>query len=89
VAVSEHVPAATKVTTRPLTVHADVEFEVSVTGRFELAEAVTVNGDWSIVEFGGLGNVIVWATGAAGTTALDGAEAEPVPISLVAVTVNV
>ena len=34
-------------------------------------------------------NVIVWLRGTAGVTALDGAEAGPVPIELIALTVNV
>jgi hypothetical protein len=62
VAVIEHVPGATNVMTNPLTVHTGVLFDVSVTGRFDVAVAVTFSGDWGIVEFGGFANVMVWLT---------------------------
>ena len=60
-----HVPALTNVILDPLTVHTGVVDEVSVTGSPELAVAVTVSGDWSMVEFGGFANVMVcvaWVT---------------------------
>jgi hypothetical protein len=43
-AVIEHVPAATSVTTAPETVQTDVVFEAKVTARPELTVALSVNG---------------------------------------------
>ncbi len=60
-----------------------------MTGSPELAVGLVATGDCSMVEFGGFVKVMVCGTGAAGVTAFDGAEAGPVPIALVAVTVNV
>ena len=88
-AVIVQVPALTSVIVDPLTVQTGVVDEVSVTGSPEVAVGLTVNGDWSMVELGGLVNVMDWGTGATGATAFEGADAGPVPTVFVAVTVKV
>jgi hypothetical protein len=55
-----HSPPATSVTVDPDTVHTAVVCELKLTGKFEVADALTVNG---AVPYGSLGNpakVIVW-----------------------------
>ena len=55
-----HVPAVRSVTETPLTVQTACVEDVTVTGRPELAVAVTVTGDWISVALAGRGNVMVW-----------------------------
>jgi hypothetical protein len=75
------------VTTPPLvTVHTPVVAEVNVTASPELAVAVSVGLELKLC-VPGFGNVIVWL--ACGVTAFDAADAGPVPMALVAVTVKV
>jgi hypothetical protein len=81
------VPGVTVVSTPPeVTVHTAVVLDVNVTGRPELAVAVKLG---VVPKFcvPGLLKVIVWLP--FGVTAFDAAEALPVPMPLVAVTVKV
>ena len=48
-----------------------------------------MSGEAVRVWLAGLANVMVWPSGTAGTTALDGVDAGPVPSAFVARTVNV
>ena len=69
--------------------HTEGLLVVRVTGRPELAVGFTTTGDWSIVLAPIVAKVMVWLGRVTGVTALDGSDAGPVPISLVARTVNV
>lgn len=80
------VPAVTKVRVPPVViVQTPVVDDVNVGVKPELAVAVSVG---AVPKFcaPGLPKVIVWE--AAGVTELDAADAEPVPVELVAVTVK-
>ena len=80
-------PAVTKVKAPPdVIVHTPVVEEVKVTAALDVAVAVNV-GLVAKVCVPGSAKVIVWV--AVGVTALDAAEAGPVPAPLVAVTVKV
>jgi len=81
------VPAVTNVTTPPLvTVQTPVVPEENVTASPEVAVAVNVGLELKLC-VPGFGNVIV--CDACGTTEFDAADAGPVPMALVAVTVKV
>ncbi len=82
----EQVPAVTKVNKPPdVIVQTAAVDDVKATVRPEVAVAVKV-GVVPKLCVPGLLNVIVW--GAAGVTEFDAAEAVPVPMALVAVTVK-
>ena len=89
VAVIEHVPAATSVIWKPVTVQTGSVVDVRTTVRPDDAVGATVTGVWSMVLLPGLVKVMDCGRGTAGMTAFDGVEAGPVPTAFVAVTVNV
>ncbi len=53
-------PGPSRVISKPLTVQMPCVDEVNVTGSPELAVGLVATGDCSMVEFGGLANVMVW-----------------------------
>ena len=57
-----HVPAATNVIVKPLTVQTAGVEELRATTRPDEAVGLTVRGDWLIVWAGIAANVIVWAS---------------------------
>jgi hypothetical protein len=83
----EQVPAVTNERRPPVViVHTPTVLEVNVGIRLELAVALNVGVVPKFWELG-LAKVIVWP--ATGVTAFDAAEACPVPVEFVAVTVKV
>jgi hypothetical protein len=80
----------TSVTVLPLTVHTLCVCELKVTAKLLDAVALTVNGEFaSVLDANGAKVIVCAVSGATGVTLFDAADGEPVPMPLVAVTVNV
>ena len=88
-AVTEQVPAVSRLIVKPDVVQIAGEDELSVTGNPELAVAVTVIDGVVSTWLAGLAKVTVWLRSVPGVTAFEGAEAGLGPTALVALTVNV